>query len=50
MLKAVGRDLTRDPGGWRFAAGVAAAAGIAPHRVDLAARGGMVAAVAYIGS
>ncbi len=49
VLKATGRDLTRDPGGWRFAAGRAAANGIAPHQIDLIALSGIVAAVAYAG-
>lgn len=48
-LKAMGRDLTTDPRGWRFAAGVVTAAGGAPHRVDLRALPGIVAAVAYVG-
>lgn len=50
VLKAVGRDLTRDPGGWRFVAGYATATGIAAHRVDLVTRATVVAAVAYAGS
>lgn len=48
-LKAMGRDLTRDPGGWRFAAGLATAAGCPPHRVETQALPGIVAAVAYVG-
>jgi hypothetical protein len=48
-LKAMGRDLTRDPGGWRFAADRVTPAGCASHRVDLVARADIVAAVAYAG-
>ncbi len=48
VLKAVGRDLTRDPGGWRFEARVSAS-GIEPHRVEIVALEGMVAGLAYVG-
>lgn len=47
VLKAQGRDLTRDPGGWRFTGVYATANGIAAHRVDLARRPEIVVAVAY---
>lgn len=50
VLKAVGRDLTRDPGQWHLAAGVAAAPGLSPHRVDLLPLSGVVAAIAYVGA
>ncbi len=49
VLKATGRDLTRDPLGWRFVGSQASADGIPPHHVDFAAPGGFIAAVAYVG-
>lgn len=49
-LKALGRDLTRDPGDWRFGTGTATVSGCASHQVDVHAFDGMVAAVAYAGT
>ncbi len=48
-LKAMGRDLTTDPGGWRFAHGVVTPSGGPAHRVDLVTVRGLVAAIAYVG-
>lgn len=48
-LKAMGRDLTTDPGGWRFGTGSVTAAGCPTHRVDLVALPAIIAAVAYVG-
>ncbi len=49
VLKACGRDLTDAPERWSLGAGVAAAPGIGPHRVDLSPLPEVVAAVAYVG-
>ena len=49
VLKAVGRDLTRDLGGWRFGPGIVTAEGVPPHRVEVVARDAIVAALAYAG-
>ncbi len=49
VLKAMGRDLTSDPGGWRFSCGSVTVACGTIVRVDLVARANMVAAVAYVG-
>lgn len=49
VLKAMGRDLTSDPGGWRFGSGTVAASAGATHRVEIVARANMVAAIAYVG-
>lgn len=49
VLKAMGRGLTSDPGGWRFGSGTVTATGSATYRVEIVARAKMVAAVAYVG-
>ena len=49
VLKAVTRDLTNDPGGWRFTGSSVAANGVPRHSIDLVALCGFVVAVAYVG-
>ena len=49
VLKAMGRDLTSDPGGWRFGDGTVTAADSANYRVEIVARAGMVGAISYVG-
>ncbi len=48
-LKAMGRDLTSDPGGWRFGGGTVTAADSANYCIETVARAGMVAAISYVG-
>jgi hypothetical protein len=49
VLKAMGRGLTSDPGGWRFGSGTVTATGSAAYRVEIVACAKMVAAIAYVG-
>ncbi len=48
-LKAMGRDLTSDPGSWHFGDGTVTAADSANYRIETVTRAGMVAAISYIG-
>ena len=49
VLKATGRDLTDDHGGWRFGTASVTATGIPLHTVDLIVLPGIVVAVAHVG-
>ena len=49
-LKAMGRDLTTDPKGWLFGAGIVTAGRCRPHHVDLMVLPGRIAAAAYPGN